>query len=141
MTLIYNYDDDGNFINSQVALVDEFGKEILPENSTYLKPLEEKEGYKVKFNGNAWIYEEIPQPDTQPEPTIEEQNEVIRQTRESLYVQTSDKLKADYDEAAARGSENSEELKKAWLESKDKIRAENPYIQAESIKIESKEVI
>ncbi len=27
----------------------------------------------------------------------------------------------------ARGADNVEELKKAWLESKDKIRAENPY--------------
>lgn len=129
MTLIYNYDDDGNFINSQVALVDEFGKEILPKNATYLEPLEEKEGYKVRFDGEKWIYEEIPQPKPQPEPTIEEQNEVIRQTRESLYVQTSDKLKADYDEAVARGSENAEQLKQEWLASKDKIRAENPYIE------------
>ena len=62
------------------------------------------------------------------EPTIEEQNEAIRQTREQLYIQTSDKLKADYDEAVARGAENAEELKTAWLESKDKIREENPYI-------------
>lgn len=75
MTLIYNYDDDGNFINSQVALVDEFGKEILPENATYLKPLEEKEGYKVKFNGEKWIYEEIPQP---KEPTLNELKEAKR---------------------------------------------------------------
>lgn len=60
--------------------------------------------------------------------TLEEQNETIRATRESLYVQTSDKLKADYDEAVARGAENVEELKKAWLDSKDKIRAENPYV-------------
>lgn len=75
MTLIYNYDDDGNFINSQVALVDEFGKEILPENATFEKPLEEKEGYKVKFNGNAWIYEKIPQP---VEPTLEELKEQKR---------------------------------------------------------------
>lgn len=63
-----------------------------------------------------------------PEPTIDEQNEAIRATRELLYVQTSDKLKADYDEAVARGAENTEELKTAWLESKDKIREENPYI-------------
>lgn len=128
MTLIYNYDSDGNFINSQVALVDEFGKEILPENSTYLKPLEEKEGYKVKFDGEKWIYEEISQTEPQPEPTIEEQNEAIRATREQLYVQTSDKLRNDYLEAVARGAENAEELKTAWLESKDKIREENPYI-------------
>lgn len=61
-------------------------------------------------------------------PTVEERNEVIRQTRESLYIQTSDKLKADYDEAVARGSENAEQLKQEWLASKDKIREENPYI-------------
>lgn len=60
--------------------------------------------------------------------TAEEQNENIRQTRESLYMQTSDKLKADYDEAVARGSENAEQLKKDWLASKDKIRKENPYV-------------
>ena len=63
-----------------------------------------------------------------PQPTIEEQNEAIRQTRESLYRATSDYLKADYDEAVARGANNVEELKKAWLASKDKIREENPYI-------------
>ena len=69
MTIIYNYDTDGNYINNQVALVDEFGKEILPENSTYLEPLAEKDGYNVKFDGKKWIYEEIPQP---KEPTLEE---------------------------------------------------------------------
>lgn len=66
------------------------------------------------------------------EPTIAEQNEAIRATREQLYIQTSDKLKADYDEAVARGAENAEELKTAWLESKDKIREENPYPVEES---------
>lgn len=69
MTTIYNYDDDGNFINSQVALVDDLGNEILPDGATYLKPLEEKEGFKVRFNGTEWSYEEIPQ---QPVPTIDE---------------------------------------------------------------------
>ena len=59
------------------------------------------------------------------------QNEAIRATREQLYIQTSDKLRNDYLEAVARGSENVEELKTAWLESKDKIRAENPYLVEE----------
>lgn len=76
MTIIYNYDKDGNYINNQVALVDEFGAEILPENSTYLEPLEEKDGYKVKFNGEKWIYEEIPQT---PEPTLDELKEQKRE--------------------------------------------------------------
>ena len=66
-----------------------------------------------------------------PQETIEQQNEAIRATREQLYVQTSDKLKADYDEALARGSDNAEELKKAWLASKDEIREKHPYIQEE----------
>lgn len=66
-----------------------------------------------------------------PKKSIAEQNEAIRATREQLYVQTSDKLKADYDEAVARGADNAEELKTAWLESKDKIREENPYIVEE----------
>ena len=69
MTTIYNYDDDGNFINSQVALVDDLGNEILPDGATYLKPLEEKEGFVVKFNGDEWVYEEILQ---EPEPTFDE---------------------------------------------------------------------
>ena len=66
-----------------------------------------------------------------PQPTILEQNEIIRAKREGLFVQTSDKLKADYDEAVARGAANAEELKQIWLESKDKIRAENPYVVEE----------
>lgn len=69
--------------------------------------------------------------EAKPEKTPEEKNEEIRVLREQLYIQTSDKLKADYDEAAARGAENTEELKTAWLESKDKIREENPYIVPE----------
>lgn len=63
--------------------------------------------------------------------TVAEQNEVIRQTRERLYRATSDYLKADYDEAVARGADDTEELKKAWLSSKDEIRENNPYIQEE----------
>lgn len=77
----------------------------------------------------------------EPEKTIEEQNEVIRATREQLYQQTSDKLKADYDEAVARGSEDAEELKQAWLESKDKIREENPYVVEEPIKESAAETV
>lgn len=81
------------------------------------------------YNGNWYLSGFVPR---EPEPTIEEQNEAIRATREQLYIQTSDKLKADYDEAVARGSDNAEELKIAWLESKDKIREENPYIVEEN---------
>ena len=80
------------------------------------------------YDGNWYVLGFAP---VKPEPTIEEQNEEIRATRESLYRATSDYLKADYDEAVARGADNVEELKQKWLESKDKIRAENPYVVEE----------
>ena len=73
------------------------------------------------------------EPEIIPELTIEEQNEVIRVTRERLYVEISDVIRNDYLEAVARGSENAEELKREWLESKDKIRAENPYLVKEVV--------
>ena len=82
-------------------------------------------GYEIQETENALLA-------VYNEPTIAEQNEAIRATREQLYIQTSDKLKADYDEAVARGAENAEELKTAWLESKDKIREENPYVVEET---------
>ena len=80
------------------------------------------------YNGRWYLSGYAPE---KPEPTIAEQNEAIRATREHLYIQTSDKLRNDYLEAVARGAENAEELKTAWLESKDKIREENPYIVEE----------
>lgn len=80
------------------------------------------------YNGNWYLSGFAPK---EPKKTIEEQNEAIRATREQLYVQTSDKLKADYDEAVARGSYNAEELKTVWLAKKDEIRAANPYVTAE----------
>lgn len=67
--------------------------------------------------------------DEYAQPTVEEQNEAIRRVRETSYAQISDRIKLDYDEAVARGSENAEQLKQEWLASKDKIRAENPYIK------------
>lgn len=67
--------------------------------------------------------------DEYAQPTVEEQNEAIRRVRETSYAQISDRIKLDYDEAFARGSENAEQLKQEWLASKDKIRAENPYIE------------
>lgn len=67
-----------------------------------------------------------------PKPTVEEQNEAIRAAREAAYVQTSDKLKADYDEAVARGADDVEELRQAWLAAKDTVRAAHPYVKEPS---------
>lgn len=59
MTNIFNYDDDGHYTTTQVALVDEFGKLMLPENATFNEPLQDKEGFDVVFNGENWEYKEI----------------------------------------------------------------------------------
>ena len=64
----------------------------------------------------------------EPQQTIEEQNEQIRQQRQARYVTESDPLRLDYDEALARGEDTAETLKQEWLASKDKIREELPYI-------------
>ena len=66
-----------------------------------------------------------------PQPSIEWQNEQIRMQRQARYVAESDPLRLDYDEALARGEDNAEQLKQDWLESKDKIREELPYIVGE----------
>lgn len=66
-----------------------------------------------------------------PEPSIEEQNEQIRQQRQARYVVESDPIRLDYDEALAREEETAETLKQEWLASKDKIRKELPYIEDE----------
>lgn len=65
-----------------------------------------------------------------PVESLEEKNERIRSAREQAYVSEADKLKQDYDEAVARGADNVEELKTAWLAKKDEIRVANPYIEA-----------
>ena len=66
-----------------------------------------------------------------PQPSIEEQNEQIRQQRQARYVVESDPLRFDYDETLAREQDNAEQLKQEWLASKDKIREELPYIVGE----------
>ena len=64
-----------------------------------------------------------------PQPSIEYQNEQIRQQRQARYEVESDPIRLDYDEALARGEESAEQLKQDWLASKDKIREELPYIE------------
>lgn len=60
---------------------------------------------------------------------VDYQNEQIRQQRQARYVEESDPLRLDYDEALARGEDTAEQLKKEWLASKDKIREELPYVE------------
>ena len=73
----YKYDSDFYYAGQQDCQLDPIatkreGHEVwlLPANCTWEEPLNEKEGYKIKWNGNEWEYELIP---IEPEP----ENEVI----------------------------------------------------------------
>jgi hypothetical protein len=67
-----------------------------------------------------------------PEPTVEEKNETIRQTRAKLYAELVDPLHAQKDKDIIMG-EWSEEREQAYITEVKrltiKIREENPYIE------------
>lgn len=78
----YKYDSDFYYAGQQDCQLDPIatkreGHEVwlLPANCTWVEPLEEKEGYKIKWNGEAWEYEEIPVPPDPEPPTLEEVKE------------------------------------------------------------------
>ena len=65
--LAYSYDENKYYAGKQECQLDPLETEkvghyvwLLPADCTLAEPLEEKEGYKVKWNGEEWEYEEIP---------------------------------------------------------------------------------
>ena len=66
-----------------------------------------------------------------PEQTIDERNSQISQTRQYLFTQYADPIKFDYEENRARYGEDDERTitsKQNWLNKKDEIRTNNPYV-------------
>ena len=63
-----------------------------------------------------------------PAEPVWHKNETIRKQRQARFIEEADPLRLDWDEAAARGEEQAEEKKKAWLAKKDEIRQSLPYI-------------
>ena len=59
---------------------------LMPANCTTIEPLEEKEGFNIKWNGTEWEYVEIPK---EEEPTTEPQELTTEQKIASLDVQYS----------------------------------------------------
>lgn len=86
------------------------------ENNATLEEIESENG-KRRFQVKAI-----------PELTLEEKNEQIRLQRQSRFATESDPLYLDYVEAQARGDETVDEKKQIWLDKKDEIRAELPYV-------------
>lgn len=81
------------------------------------------------YNGQWYVAGYAP---VQPEPTIEEKNEAIRQTRASLYAELIDPLHAQKQRKVVLG-EWTEEMEAEYVAQVKaltaKIQAENPYIE------------
>ncbi len=78
----YRYDENNYYAGQQDCQLDPIatkreGHEVwlLPAGCTWVEPLTDKEGYKIKWNGEAWEYEEIPVPPEPEPPTLEEVKE------------------------------------------------------------------
>ena len=107
----YKYDSDFYYAGQQDCQLDPIatkreGHEVwlLPANCTWAEPLTDKEGYKIKWNGEEWEYELIPVPPEPEPPTLEEVKEQkinelksIRDFKEVEPVQTSKGI-FDYDD-------------------------------------------
>ena len=74
--IVYRYDNDGLYVG--VVTLDHTdrspisGKWQIPGYCTTVEPPQEKDGYNIVWNGEAWEYVEIPKPEPEPEPTPEE---------------------------------------------------------------------
>lgn len=110
------------------------GKEIylMPADSTDVVPPETKDGYDIVFNGTGWEYKEIPKEPEPAEPTIEEKNEAIKQTRASQYATLIDPLHAEKQRKVVLGTWT-EEMEAEYVakvkQLTEQIQTENPYIE------------
>ena len=100
MKKAYVYNENGYYEREGVAQIDPLesdlqGKNIyiMPANSTDKEPLDPKEGFRVKWDGEKWIYEAEPQA---PEPIIHlpPTNEEQRQARANAYAVEVDPITA-----------------------------------------------
>lgn len=73
---VYGYDADKKYTSTMTldeSYLTPVTKEwCIPANCTMVKPPEEKDGFDRVWNGEAWEYQEIPQPEPEPEPTLDE---------------------------------------------------------------------
>lgn len=107
----YKYDFDYYYAGQQDCQLDPIATKrdghdvwLLPANCTWREPLSDKDGYKVKWNGEEWEYEEIPVPPEPEPPTLDEvktqkisELKGIRDTKEVEPIRT-DKGIFDYDD-------------------------------------------
>lgn len=108
--------------NKIIAISDTDNEFICLEKDEIVEDITHTVADYAEYNGEYVLQADYP---------VEARNEQIRAERQARYVEESDPLRLDYDEALARGQDNAEELKEQWLASKDKIREELPYVVGE----------
>lgn len=71
---VYRYDENNCYIGTDRAFESPLEKGVfhIPANCTEIEPPEEKEGFKIKWNGEVWEYEEIPKDPEPKPPTLDE---------------------------------------------------------------------
>lgn len=84
MVKVYLYNEQKEFTSEQVALVNEFGEFICPENGTFVEVLPEISGYKRVFDGKNWEYVEIVEPEPYKPTPEEEKQQKINELKNEL---------------------------------------------------------
>ena len=92
--LAYHYDENGYFDGAIDCQKDDLesikqAKTIYlqPANSTNLQPPESKDGFKIRWSGEDWTYEEIEQDPVPHEPTAEDLKNIrIAELQNLLYT-------------------------------------------------------
>lgn len=96
MPLCYRYDEKKEYVGSEEMLRDplETIKQkkdiwVLPADCTLMPPPAEKEGFKIKWNGSAWFYEEEKKEEPeQYQPTEDDLKNSKRWERDSVLEKT-----------------------------------------------------
>ena len=72
--IYYNYNNQGYYTTSREARKNPLEKNVylLPAFATFKEPLIAQEGKNIKWDGQVWIYEDIPEEVKESEPTAGE---------------------------------------------------------------------
>lgn len=92
--LAYHFDENGYFDGVMECQKDDLESIrkatavfLQPANSTKIEPPEPKEGFRIRWSGEDWAYEEIEQDTVPPEPTEEDlRNARIAELQTLLYT-------------------------------------------------------
>lgn len=87
---VYKYDWNGYYIG--ILILDDTdkspsGRYNIPADCTNVEPPESKDGYKIKWNGDKWEYEEIPK-DKEPEPPTFDELKVAKLAEVDVWTES-----------------------------------------------------